>query len=270
MQADEVLTRLNDLNTEAFTAEQAEVLNKLREQLLQHKADFKIHAEYSQTVQATLSKEFGLSNALLSVSANIVLIQDASENRGWGTVEKQLLKDVSKSLMTVHFSRNLLEEVSYRIRSIMQGTKIVPTKAKKNLEPIKKPSKTQKVPSSPVVMSRIRTNTGQFYSLTSLQTLINTHLQSVISANMGGGSETKVLNYRTGRFASSAKVERLSQSRAGMITAWYSYQNNPYQTFAPGFAQGNVPTRSPNLLVGKSIREIAATKVDNNLRAIKI
>lgn len=87
---------------------------------------------------------------------------------------------------------------------------------------------------------------------------------------MGDGNDKKILNYRTGRFAGSAKVERLLESRAGMITAWYSYQNNPYQTFAPGFAQGNIPTRNPNLLIGKSIREIAATKISNNLRAIKI
>lgn len=107
-------------------------------------------------------------------------------------------------------------------------------------------------------------------NLTSLQNLINQHLQSVISANMGDGSETRILNYQTGRFAASAKVERLSQSRAGMITAFYTYMKNPYQTFEPGFRQGSPKSRDPKLLISKSIREIAETKVGNRLRAVLV
>jgi len=104
-------------------------------------------------------------------------------------------------------------------------------------------------------------------SLTSLQSLINQHLQNVISANMGDGSSKRILNYRTGRFAESAKVESMSQSREGMITAFYSYMKNPYQTFEPGFKQGSPKTRDPKLLISQSIREIAATRVGNQLRA---
>lgn len=107
-------------------------------------------------------------------------------------------------------------------------------------------------------------------NLSSLLIYINSHLQSVISANMGDGNDKKVLNYRSGRFASSAKVERLSESRQGMISAFYSYMKNPYQTFEPGYAQGEPASRSPKLLISKSIREIAATKVANQLRAISV
>ena len=116
----------------------------------------------------------------------------------------------------------------------------------------------------------LRNTKGQFYSLVSLQTLINSHLQSVISANMGNGSSRNTLNYRTGRFAASAQVERMSQSRKGMITAFYSYMKNPYQTFEPGFKQGSPKTRNPKLLIAKSIREIAATKVGNRMRSVSI
>jgi hypothetical protein len=104
-------------------------------------------------------------------------------------------------------------------------------------------------------------------SLTSLQAYINEHLQSVVSANMGGGTERSVLNYRTGRFAESVKVDNLSQSRQGMITAFYTYMKNPYQTFEPGFKQGSPKSRDPKLLISKSLREIVATKVSNKLRA---
>ena len=106
------------------------------------------------------------------------------------------------------------------------------------------------------------------YSLASLQALINDSLQNVISANMGSGTSAGILNYQTGRFAASAKVERMSQSREGMITAFYSYMKNPYQTFEPWYAQGSPKTRDPKLLIAKSIREIAATKVGNRLRAV--
>lgn len=107
-------------------------------------------------------------------------------------------------------------------------------------------------------------------NLSSLLILINSNLQNVISANMGNGNDKKILNYRTGRFAGSAKVERLSESRAGMLSAFYSYMKNPYGTFEPGYAQGEPASRSPKLLISKSIREIAATKVSNQLRAISV
>ena len=116
----------------------------------------------------------------------------------------------------------------------------------------------------------IRTTQGQFYSLANLQMLINSQLQNVLSANMGNGDSKGVLNYRTGHFAASAQVERLSQSREGMVTAFYSYMKNPYQTFEPGFKQGSPKSRDPKLLISQSIREIAATKVGNKLRAVSL
>jgi hypothetical protein len=87
---------------------------------------------------------------------------------------------------------------------------------------------------------------------------------------MGMGTDRNILNYRTGRFAASARVEKMSQSREGMITAFYSYMKNPYQTFEPGYRQGSPKTRDPKLLISSSIRDIAATKVANRLRAVVI
>jgi hypothetical protein len=106
--------------------------------------------------------------------------------------------------------------------------------------------------------------------LTSLLNLINQHLQSAISANMGDGNRRDLLNYKTGRLASSAKVEYISQSRAGMITAYYSYMKNPYATFSEGGRQQYPKSRDPKLLISKSIREIAAQQVGNRLRAVNI
>lgn len=107
-------------------------------------------------------------------------------------------------------------------------------------------------------------------NLTSLQNLINSQLQDVVSANMGDGNRRDILNYRSGRLASSAKVERLSESREGMITAFYTYMKNPYATFSQGGKQASPGSRDPKLLISKSIREIAQQQVANRMRAVAL
>ena len=102
-------------------------------------------------------------------------------------------------------------------------------------------------------------------NLSTLMTLINANLAQTIRKNMG----SPALNYRSGRFANSAKVERVSESRAGMVTMFYNYMKNPYQTFEPGFKQGS-EKRNPKTLISKSIREIAAQQVGNRLRAVRV
>jgi hypothetical protein len=113
-------------------------------------------------------------------------------------------------------------------------------------------------------------NTGRFYSLTNLQSLLDATLVERVKQNMGDGTRRDILNLRTGRFAESVKVERLSKSRAGMITAFYSYMRNPYATFSDGGRQQYPKTRDPKLLIAKSIREIAATQVGNRLRSVNV
>lgn len=107
-------------------------------------------------------------------------------------------------------------------------------------------------------------------SLTQLISLLNADLVDRVKANMGDGNARNVLNLRTGRLAESAKVERLSMSRNGMITAFYSYMKNPYATFSDGGRQQYPRTRDPKLLISKSIREIAAQQVGNRLRAVLV
>lgn len=112
--------------------------------------------------------------------------------------------------------------------------------------------------------------TSPAVNLLNLTSLINSQLQDVISANMGDGSSRNVLNYRTGRFASSVTVENISMSRQGMITAFYSYMKNPYATFSAGGRQATPTSRDPKLLISKSIRQIAEQVVTNKLRAVAL
>ena len=120
------------------------------------------------------------------------------------------------------------------------------------------------------ISPKLRTTGGQFTSLVSLQNLLNQGLASQIQKNMGTGDRRDILNYRSGRFAESAKVETMSQSREGMITAFYSYMRNPYATFSFGGAQSSPATRDPKLLISRSIREIGATMVGNRMRAVLV
>jgi len=120
------------------------------------------------------------------------------------------------------------------------------------------------------VRTQLKTQDNQSYSLVSLQQLINTLLAKTIKENMGTGSRRDILNLRTGRFAESAKVERMTQSREGMITAFYSYMRNPYGTFSDGGRQESPKSRDPKLLISKSIRQIAELQVRNRLRAVLV
>lgn len=211
----------------------------------------------------------------------LVTLQTTAKNSALATLETAIDLDVRKYLTSDKFhnrilnnkgSNSILEDIEKGLIAALSGIKSKVPGSTHTKKPTSK-SSTNLLSNKGTVASslpKIRNLQGQFYSLANLQMLINSQLQNVISANMGNGSERKVLNYRTGRFAASANVERMSQSREGAITAFYTYQKNPYQTFQPGFAQGSPVSRDPKLLIGKSIREIAATKVGNRLRAVLV
>ena len=146
---------------------------------------------------------------------------------------------------------------------------VKPKKNTSKIDKLKKlKSKTAGIKSDPKKVQVVPTEAT--VSLTGLQQIINQQLQDVISANMGDGSSRSVLNYRSGRLAASAKVETLTESRAGMITAFYSYMKNPYATFSDGGLQQNPRSRDPKLLISRSIREIAAEYVANRMRAVAL
>lgn len=106
--------------------------------------------------------------------------------------------------------------------------------------------------------------------IVSLQKILDGSLVEQVKRNMGNGNRRDVLNLRTGRFAESVKVERLSESRQGMITAFYSYMKNPYATFSAGGRQELPRSRDPKLLISKSIRELMQQQVANRMRAVLV
>lgn len=274
-QVDKVLNVLVGSTTGSQQAKIQEVLQEVQKA----KASLFEKSTYASQISGYIEKD--VSDFLVSVKAVLVVPQDALENRFfYGTKVEGILDDaVQRALRTVNFSRNLDEELEHRYISALQGIKVAAAKPRVDLGKIKRKAPKQlgttniSAPTAGSIPKAPKAAASGYagpVSLVSLQNLINTHLQDVISANMGNGDRKDVLNYRTGRLAGSAKVERMSQSRAGMITAFYSYMQNPYATFSDGGAQQNPKSRDPKLLIATAIREIAATKVANRMRAVLV
>lgn len=112
--------------------------------------------------------------------------------------------------------------------------------------------KTGKIQATTSGRSKARTQKGVAGSPLALIAEINRKLPETIAKNMG----SPALNYRSGRFAASARVTDVIKTPQGYPSFGYTYQKYPYQTFEPGFAQGSVD-RDPRTLITKSIREIA-------------
>jgi len=187
---------------------------------------------------------------------------------------------LARYMLTKKSSPNVIEYSIDLIKSTLEGKKLPKSKSGSTIKATKKDTISKqvvtggikakvKIPKTPIPKTNVPIR-AQTTNLISLQNLLDAHLQDVVSANMGDGGRTDVLNYRTGRLAASAKVERLSESREGMITAFYSYMKNPYATFSDGGRQSRPKSRDPKLLISKSIKEIATEKVANRMRTVLV
>ena len=82
--------------------------------------------------------------------------------------------------------------------------------------------------------------------------LLNAQLPELVASKM----TQPALQYRTGRFANSARVENVNIGPRGGIGVDYTYMRDPYETFEPGNKQGSTQ-RDPRKIIGASIRELA-------------
>lgn len=245
---------------------------------------YAIQAEASYSFKNTTPEAINLAQNKLGSLYVVVTLHRQKLNKAFAEKELQIfsrlkatiaLKLSKVSVEIISGSNTMAEDIEEHLRKVI-SKKGRPLQHHANrtakATPIKISGKTTTT-SGKVTVAKQATApiAGQApISLSSLQTLINTHLQDVISANMGDGTRRDILNYRTGRFAASAKVERMSQSREGMITAFYSYMKNPYATFSQGGKQSVPTSRDPKLLIAKSIREIAAEKAANRMRSVSL
>lgn len=202
------------------------------------------------------------------------------------------LQSLNKTLLETKGSPSYIEGIAINLANIISGKKSIPivTKVKFKVEnktkevlnikqavreaskavaKVKEATKKLKTTSRKKFNSTL-SGIGGGNNIASLQVLLNQQLAMQIEKNMGTGQDSKVLNYRTGRLAESAKVERISQSREGMITAFYTYMKNPYATFSAGGQQQYPRTRDPKLLISKSIREIGQSLAYTRMRAVNV
>lgn len=85
-----------------------------------------------------------------------------------------------------------------------------------------------------------------------LRNILNEALPEMVASKM----TTPALQFRTGRFANSARVENVNMGPRGGTHIDYTYMRNPYETFEPGNKQGSTQ-RDPRKIIGASIRELA-------------
>lgn len=213
---------------------------------------------------ATLAKEILKNNqtldALIKSKGSPSIVEGIGQNIVNIIKTGKVLKEV-KTSTGIKKSIVKKDPVSRNLNKIIKDTI---KKTKQVRAKVKSSQKAINVKHPKVIGIAVTTN------LSDLLNQINGLLQQQIQRNMGTGNRRDVLNYRTGRFADSVKVERISQSRQGMITAFYSYMKNPYATFSQGGRQQYPRTRDPKTLISKSIREIAQTMVTNQLRAVNV
>jgi hypothetical protein len=246
---------------------------------------YTVQANLGYTFHNTSSEEKQERTNLVGQGYINLIIQPEEVNRKFSSSEikiyNQFLLDVAKELDPEYIpgSNTIVDDAKQnvidRVLSALHGKKIKTVKPHAKVEgkivlPTVKPKVSVEIPKIPAPKTPIRTTKGQFTSLVSIQNLLNQGLASQIQKNMGSGSRRDILNYQTGRFAESAKVETMSQSREGMITAFYSYMRNPYATFSFGGQQSIPASRDPKLLISRSIREIGATMVANRMRAVLV
>jgi hypothetical protein len=257
-----------------------EALNKL----------YALQADIDYSFKNKVPEVIGSGTQALGDLFVVVTIHTSTVNQAFSDEEKQIFFDLrrkigllaSKKLRdnflmgNIEGSNTVLQDIEQALVSILKTGKANLTKhsAHKGKSKKEQINSDKKAKTTGKISTKVNNTKGTAIAppsnLLNITRLINSQLQDVISANMGDGSSKNILNYRTGRFASTVKVENMTMSREGMITAFYSYMKNPYATFSTGGRQSIPKSRDPKLLISSSIREIAEQVVTNRLRAVAL
>lgn len=235
----------------------------------------------------------GIRGFLKSVGySNQSLVEAALESMVDGFVKQGLLSETSQSLVELESSPKIVKLIEDRLVATISGKKrklkneytgtidnlpeltvrnvVGAAKAKADIRRTKAELKSLKQKVTKAKQEVKKQVLPKTVNLVNLLAILNSQIQDVVSANMGDGTRKDILNYRTGRFASTINIDHLTMSRDGLISVFYTYMKNPYATFSAGGKQQSPKTRDPKLLIGKSVRDIAQQVVANKLRAISV
>lgn len=237
-----------------------------------------IHVSFNRNTKSIAS--WGIGETLLKGSIKVTL-ETIDSNLGKANLERRAVKKVRDLINTSSYKAKLAGLAKTDVLDdILAGLKGSKPKAKSS-----KVSETESTNST--ALPKVNTSTYRFQdargrfigiNVVSLQNLINGKLEEQLTSNMGKGGRKDILNYDTGNFSKTTKVTSISASRTEGIEVFYSYmkyrpgtgKQHAYDSFEPGNAQGLPLSRNPQLLVEKSIREIASSLVTGRLKATSI
>ena len=109
-----------------------------------------------------------------------------------------------------------------------------------------------------------RNTTKTMESPIALRNMMNELLPQMVASKMS----PPALQFRTGRFANSARVENVNIGPRGGLHVDYTYMKAPYETFEPGGKQGSTQ-RDPRKIIGQSVRELAMTIIGRQPTTIR-
>ena len=228
-----------------------------------------------------------LFNSLKSVADYVEKLGKAYQNQQFSPAVTKTLQDILtdtatiKKLIETEGSDSVVKSIEKTIAANIAGKKVPTeqlTKVKKTTN-IKRISTTAKIKTKTIVPKQVKIPNvknaaarlvAYIPALGNLEALLRDRLYPQIVKNMGTGNSRNVLNFRSGRLARSANIEKVTQSREGMVSVFYSYMRNPYGTFSEGGRQQYPRTRDPKTLISKSIREIGASIAYNRMRAVLV
>lgn len=242
---------------------------KLETAITQYKKRMKINLDTKHYQE--VSPRGGLRKEYTAILSS----QDAQENLKDSVNEKAALSELRKSvkeeykfLLHQEGSDTLYEATEDHLNSKLASAKSATFKGKRKPKRFSKTSgkgrksKQVEIKNSVQIISGVgavkakRTKApvrGIASNPLALIAEFNKRLPNALAKNM----QSPALNYRTGRFASSVRVTDVVITPQGFPSFGYTYGKNPYQTFEPGFAQGDID-RDPRKLINKTMREIAA------------
>jgi hypothetical protein len=187
--------------------------------------------------------------------------RDAAFEKSVKKAFKNFVNDYAKNLVNEQGSSTLKQKITKVTLDKFDDNKLIKVTSKDKNVSLKTKHKTankgkkQKVGNARVSQGEKtprKVRAGAASSPLAYIQMFNAKLPAAIEANMNSPR----LNYRTGRFAESAKVVDVNTTSQGFLSFGYTYQKYPYQTFEPGFAQGSTD-RDPRKLIDRSMRDIA-------------
>jgi len=182
-----------------------------------------------------------------------ILGQDMLNFQGSPSIKQKVAGALIKKAIPASVSKNLI--VSSKIEDTVKKTTHKTTYTEKRATSTKK-GKAKKEKSLRFNPAKGKSQ-GTLPDIRSFIGILNAKINTTVAKNMG----TPRLNYRTGRFAESVRIQNIIQTAKGFPSIEYTYMREPYEVFeypGTGNALAQEGQRDPRSLIEGSIREIMA------------